>query len=159
MQIKIICVGKIKEKFFSAAVDEYIKRIGKYSRIEVIEVREESAADEDNEILVERCMQREAEGILKNIKSDDFVSALCIEGAQISSIELAKFIETNYISRGCDMDFVIGGSYGLHETVKKRADFKLSFSKMTFPHQLMRVVLCEQIFRAFKIYKNEKYHK
>lgn len=148
--IKFICVGKIKEKFYRDAIEEYIKRLKKYTKLEIIEVM-----DEPN---IEKALKVEEERISKHIKENDYVITMEIEGKMISSLDLASKIANTFINHS-NIVFVIGGSYGLSDTIKKRSNFALSFSKMTFPHQLFRVVLLEQIYRAFKINNNENYHK
>ena len=150
--IKIICVGKIKEKFFKEALEEYQKRLSKYTKISIIEVEDINL---NNEELIK---QKEKELILKHIDKKDYVITLEIEGKEISSIELSnKIQELETINP--NITFIIGGSYGLDETIKKISNYKLSFSKLTFPHQLFRVILLEQIYRAYKIKNNESYHK
>ena len=148
--MKIICVGKVKEKFFVDAIEEYSKRISKYIKLEIIEI-----PDEANESIA---MKKEGEKILSKIKDNDYVVILEIEGNILTSLEFAKKIDNNFNSNK-NLTFVIGGSYGLDESVKSRSDYKLSFSKFTFPHQLFRVILLEQIYRAYKINNNENYHK
>lgn len=148
--MKIICVGKVKEKFFVDAMNEYSKRISKYTKLETIEI-----PDESNESIA---MKKEGEKILSKIKDNDYVVTLEIEGNILTSLEFAKKIDNNFNSNK-NLTFVIGGSYGLDESVKSRSDYKLSFSKFTFPHQLFRVILLEQIYRAYKINNNENYHK
>ncbi len=158
MKISIICVGKIKEKFFNLAIDEYLKRLSKYAKINIIEVLDEKAPENISLAEEEIIKQKEANKILKNIK-DEFVVALCIDGKQLDSIEFSNFIQKNMNNGISHILFIIGGSLGLHSSVLERANFKISFSKMTFPHQLMRVILLEQIYRAERILKNEPYHK
>lgn len=148
--MKIICVGKVKERFFVDAINEYIKRISKYTKLEIIEI-----PDEANESIA---MKKEGEKILSKIKDNDYVVTLEIEGNSLTSLEFAKKIDNNFNSNK-NLTFVIGGSYGLDESVKSRSDYKLSFSKFTFPHQLFRMILLEQIYRAYKINNNENYHK
>lgn len=148
--MKIICVGRIKEKFFVDAIEEYSKRISKYTKLEIIEI-----PDEANESIA---LKKEGEKILSKIKDNDYVVTLEIEENSLSSLEFAKKIDNNFGSNK-NLTFVIGGSYGLDESVKSRSDYKLSFSKFTFPHQLFRVILLEQIYRAYKINYNENYHK
>ena len=143
--IKIVCVGKIKEKFYRDAIDEYMKRMGKYHKIEIVEVIDSNIRNEEVEIM-------------KRIGSRDYVVTMEIEGKSFSSVELSQFIDKTLISNSV-ITFVIGGSDGLSDVVKRRANYKLSFSKMTFPHQLFRVILLEQIYRSFKIINNEAYHK
>lgn len=150
--IKIICVGKIKEQFFKEAILEYEKRISKYTDIEIIEVIDEGLSD------MKTAIKRESEKILKYINNKDYIITLEIEGKELSSVELAKKIDTIY-NNYSNITFIIGGSYGLDDTIKKLANFHLSFSKLTFPHQLFRIVLLEQIYRSFKINNNETYHK
>ena len=148
--MKIICVGKVKEKFFVDAINEYSKRISKYTKLEILEI-----SDESNESIA---MKKEGEKILSKIKDNDYVVTLEIEGNSLDSLEIAKKIDNNFNSNK-NLTFVIGGSYGLDEAVKSRSNYKLSFSKFTFPHQLFRVILLEQIYRAYKINNNENYHK
>lgn len=148
--MKIICVGKIKEKFFVSAIEEYSKRISKYTKLDIIEISDEA------DITV--ALKKEGEKILSKIKDNDYVVTLEIEGNSLDSVEFAKKIDNNFNSNK-NLTFVIGGSYGLDDMVKLRSDYKLSFSKFTFPHQLFRVILLEQIYRAYKINNNENYHK
>lgn len=147
--IKIITVGKIKEKYFIDAIEEYKKRISKYSKLEIIEL---SDLNYDKE----KTLFEEGKNILSKISEKDFVITMEIEGKKMDSIELSSFIDKN-ISR--NITFVIGGSYGLSKEVKERSDYKLSFSDLTFPHQLFRIILLEQIYRSFRIINNESYHK
>lgn len=147
--IKIICVGKLKEKYLKQAVEEYSKRLSKYTKLEIIELPDESN---------EKALKLESEKIIKNIKDNDYVITLEIEGNNLTSEELAKKIDTTLITNP-NITFVIGGSYGLDKTIKERSNYSLSFSKLTFPHQLFRVILLEQIYRSFKIINNENYHK
>ena len=150
--IKIICVGKIKEKFLVAAIEEYTKRISKYTKIEIIELPD---YDINNKELV---LEREKENIIKYINSKDYIITLEIEGMQLSSEEFANKIDKIFINSS-NITFIIGGSYGLHSDIKNMSNYKLSFSKFTFPHQLFRVILLEQIYRVYKINNNESYHK
>ena len=143
--IKIICVGKIKEKYLREGILDYQQRILKYHKILLVELEDSNMRDESLKIL-------------KNIDNKDFVITLDIEGKELSSLQLADKIDKIFISNS-NITFVIGGSYGLDKIVKDRADFSLSFSKMTFPHQLFRMILLEQIYRVFKILNNETYHK
>ncbi|MDE6182270.1 MAG: 23S rRNA (pseudouridine(1915)-N(3))-methyltransferase RlmH [Eubacteriales bacterium] len=158
MKISIICVGKIKEKYFTMAIDEYSKRLSKYIKLNIIEVSDEKAPDNISKAEEEIIKQKEAERILKNIK-DEYVVALCIDGAEFDSVSFSEFIQGNLNKGVSHISFIIGGSLGLYKSVLERANFKISFSKMTFPHQLMRVILLEQIYRAERILKNEPYHK
>lgn len=150
--IKIICVGKIKEAFFRDAIDEYKKRLSKYTAVEIIEVQDEGLTDQKTAI------KKESEKILKVVNQKDFIITMEIEGKELSSQELASKID-NIFNINNNITFIIGGSYGLSDEVKQLSNFKLSFSKLTFPHQLFRIILLEQIYRAFKINNNESYHK
>ena len=150
--IKIICVGKIKESFYTEACLEYIKRLSKYTKLDVIEVEDSSIED------ASVAMSKEAEQIKKKIDKKDFIITLEIDGEQLSSIEFSKKIDSLTSNYG-NISFIIGGSYGLSEEIKNISNYKLSFSKMTFPHQMFRVILLEQIYRTYKIINNEKYHK
>ncbi len=158
MNITIICVGKIKEKFFSDAVNEYLKRLSRFAKIEIIEVRDEKIPDKASLRECEIILEKEGNAILSKIPKNSYVVSLCIEGKELSSPALADKIK--YISmEASNITFIIGGSLGIAEQVKQKSDFRLSFGKMTLPHQLMRVVLLEQIYRSFKILANESYHK
>ncbi len=150
--IKIITVGAIKEKYLRDAIDEYTKRLRKFTNLEIIELKDENL----NEI--EKNKIKEAEKIKKHIDKKDYIITLEIEGKQLSSEEFSKKIE-NTLIESSNITFIIGGSYGLADEIKSLSNFKLSFSKMTFPHQLFRVILLEQIYRAYKIMNNENYHK
>lgn len=159
MKITVIAVGKIKEKFFVDAIGEYSKRLSRYCKLEIIQVADEKTPDGASETVEEQIKEKEGERILSNIKEGSFVVALAINGAMLDSVELAEKIEKWGVSGISQIVFVIGGSLGLSSQVLARADYKLSFSKMTFPHQLMRVVLLEQIYRSYRIIQNEPYHK
>lgn len=159
MRINIVCVGKIKEKFYVSAIDEYSKRLSRYCRLDITEVADEKTPDNASEQVNLNIKEKEGDRILSAIKDDDYVIALAIEGRMLDSIELSEKIDKLGIMGNSSITFVIGGSLGLSQKVLKRADFKLSFSKMTFPHQLMRVILLEQIYRAYRIIKGEPYHK
>ena len=150
--IKIICVGKIKEDYLRNAIDEYSKRLSKYTKLELIEVM-----DVDNPS-IDITLSKERDSILKHINPKDYVITLEIDGNMVDSIEFSKKINQLFITNSC-ITFIIGGSNGLHDDIKKMSNYKLSFSKMTFPHQLFRVILLEQIYRSFKINNNESYHK
>jgi len=150
--IKILCIGKLKEKYLTDAVNEYYKRIKKYTNIELVELQECSIDDKNI------ALEKEKKLILKNLNPRDYIITLEIDGKEFSSLEFAKKIDTIFIANS-NIVFVIGGSYGLHDDVKDKANFRLSFSKMTFPHQLFRVLLLEQVYRAYKINNKEKYHK
>ena len=159
MNINIICIGKLKEKYWKDAIDEYSKRISRFAKLQVIELKETRVSDNPSQAEEEKVKESEGEEILKKIKQGDYVITLEILGKQLDSVQLADKIRTLGIEGKSNIDFVIGGSLGLSPAVSKRADFKLSFSKMTFPHQMMRVILLEQVYRAFKINNNETYHK
>ena len=158
LNVNIICVGNLKEKFFTDALSEYKKRLGRYCKFEVVELPEEKIADNVTQSQIDKTLKKEGDKILAKIGKSDFVVAMCIEGKQLSSEELSKKIEDISLTNST-VNFVIGGSWGLSDDVKKRADMRLSVSKMTFPHQLFRVMLAEQIYRAFSITANAKYHK
>ncbi|EIM06044.1 hypothetical protein A1A1_13077 [Planococcus antarcticus DSM 14505] len=159
MNISIISVGKLKEKYLKSGIEEYIKRLGSYSKINEIEVADEKAPEQLSDADMEIVKKKEADRILAKISPDAFVIALAIDGKMKTSEQLAKDIESLMTYGRSKIVFVIGGSLGLHDEVLKRADEKLSFSKMTFPHQLMKLILVEQVYRAFRIMKGEPYHK
>lgn len=150
--IKIICVGKLKEKYWKDAMEEYQKRLQKYVNLEIIEILDEGLLDKRT------CLKKEQEKIEKYLNPKEYLITLEIEGKEISSKEFADKINQILISNS-NITFLIGGSYGLSEELKKRANFKLSFSKLTFPHQLFRIMFLEQIYRCYKINNNESYHK
>ena len=159
VNITIICVGRLKEKFYTDAAAEYVKRLGGYAKTEVVELPEKKAPERPSTAEIQRCLEAEAAVIMEKIPKNAMVAALCIEGEQLSSEQLAEFIDSasaRGVSRVC---FLVGGSYGLHESVKKLAGMRLSMSKMTFPHNLARIMLLEQLYRAFKIREGGKYHK
>lgn len=159
MNITFVVVGKIKEKYFRDAVAEYQKRLSKYCRLDIIEVADEKTPDKASDLLEEQIKQKEADRILKNIKENAYCIALAIDGKKRDSVNFAGHIEKLGLSGKSNLVFVTGGSLGLHESVTRRADEQLSFSDMTFPHQLMRVILIEQIYRCFRIINGEPYHK
>ena len=159
MKITILCVGKVKEKFYRMAIDEYVKRLGRYCKLEIIEVADEKTPDNASEHEETLIKDKEGERILKNIRREATVIALAIEGKMFSSEQLVGKISQLAISGESHIQFIIGGSLGLSEKVLKEADLLLSFSKMTFPHQLMRVILLEQIYRSYRIIQGEPYHK
>ena len=156
MKIKIITLGKIKEKFLKDGIDEFLKRLTPYTSIEIIELTPVEIKDEN---LTQKALEQEAEKILANIKPDSYVITLEILGKQLSSEDFAQKINEITISGISELVFIIGSSCGISQKVSERADFKLSISKMTFLHQFARLLLVEQIYRAFKILKNETYHK
>ncbi len=147
MNITLLCIGKLKERYWTEAVSEYVKRLSRYCTLHIEELKEEPTPE------------KEGEALLRRIREDAFVITLEIEGASLDSIQLSRKIAELGLSGRSNLVFVIGGSDGLSDEVKARADYRLSFSKMTFPHQLMRVILLEQIYRSFKIAKGEVYHK
>ena len=157
--ITVVCVGKIKEKYFTDAISEYQKRLSRYCKLELLEVPDEATPDNPSMREKALVLEKEGERILKKIPDTAHVTALCIEGKQLSSEQLADNLSLLASSGVSHRVFVIGGSMGLSDAVKQRADMKLSFSPMTFPHQLMRVILFEQIYRAFTINHGGKYHK
>lgn len=159
MKITVVCVGKIKEKFYVQAIDEYSKRLSRYCKLEILEVADEKTPDNASDIVNQQIKDKEGDRILASIKDDAYVCVLAINGKMLDSVELSNKIDKLGIDGESNITFVIGGSLGLADKVINRADFSLSFSKMTFPHQLMRVILLEQIYRAYRIMKNEPYHK
>ena len=159
MNIDIICVGKLKEKYFRDAIEEYSKRLSRYCKLNIIEVNDEKTPDGQSEALDEKIKDLEGDRILKAIKEGTYVCALELKGKMLSSVEMADFIDKLPTYGHSNITFIIGGSLGLSKNVLDRADYKLCFSKMTFPHQLMRVILLEQIYRSFRIINNEPYHK
>ena len=150
--IKIITIGSIKENYLKDAIEEYKKRLSKYTNLEIIELKDEGLVEE------EKAKKIEAEKIEKYLNEKDYIITLEIEGKEYTSEEFAERIR-NILIENSNITFIIGGSYGLADTIKQKANMHLSFSKMTFPHQLFRVILLEQIYRAFKINNNESYHK
>lgn len=159
MKIDIICVGKIKENYLKDAIGEYSKRITRFSNINIYEVNDEKLSDHESEKEKEIVLKAEADRIKKYINNKAMIFSLCVEGKQYESESFAKLIQDSNINGKSDLQFIIGGSLGLHDDIKNISNVKLSFSKMTFPHMLMRVILLEQIYRAFKINNNETYHK
>lgn len=159
MNISIVSVGKLKEKYLKLGIEEYTKRLGSYAKIDLIEVADEKAPENLSDADMEIVKKKEGERILAKIGTDTYVIALAIEGKMKSSEQLAEDLQSLMTYGRSKVAFVIGGSLGLHEDVMKRSDEKLSFSKMTLPHQLMKLVLVEQVYRAFRIIKNEPYHK
>jgi 23S rRNA (pseudouridine1915-N3)-methyltransferase len=150
--IKIICIGKLKEKYLKEAEEEYLKRLKKYTTIELIELQDSPIDDE------KLALEKEKDLIEKHLTGKEYLITLEIEGKELSSIELSEKLDKTLITNS-NITFIIGGSYGIHSSIKEKSDFKLSFSKMTFPHQLFRILLLEQLFRSYKILNNEKYHK
>lgn len=159
MKITIIAVGKIKEKYYRDALSEYGKRLSRYCKLEMIQVEDEKTPDKASEAEEVRIREKEAERILKYIKEDAYVVTLEIAGRMIDSVEFAEKIERLSVRGVSHIQFVIGGSLGLHSKISGRSNMSVSFSKMTFPHQLMRVILLEQIYRCYRIIQGEPYHK
>ena len=159
MKITILAVGKVKESYFRDGIAEYLKRLSKYAKMEVVEVNDEKTPDnasEKEEVLIK---QKEGERLLKSMKEDAYTIVLAIDGKKLDSVSLAEKIDQLGVSGVSHIQFVIGGSLGLADEVLRKADMKLSFSDMTFPHQLMRLILCEQIYRSYRIIHNQPYHK
>ncbi|MBU7594158.1 23S rRNA (pseudouridine(1915)-N(3))-methyltransferase RlmH [Metabacillus halosaccharovorans] len=159
MNISIITIGKLKEKYLKQGIDEYLKRLTSYAKIEIIELPDEKAPENLSEIEMEQVKEKEGERILSKISDDTYVIALAIEGKMKSSEQMAKDLDQLATYGKSKVAFVIGGSLGLSSAVMKRSNDSLSFSKMTFPHQLMRLILLEQVYRAFRINRGEPYHK
>lgn len=159
MRISIICVGKIKEKFFRDAIEEYTKRLSRYCKLEILEVADEKTPDQASDAINQQILEKEGKRISNLIIDGAYVFSLAIEGKKTDSVSFAKKIETIGINGYSHIVFVIGGSLGIEETIKKKSNELISFSDMTFPHQLMRVILLEQIYRSYKITANEPYHK
>lgn len=159
MNVTILCVGKVKEKFYRDAIAEFEKRLSRYCKLDIIEVADEKTPDNASEVVERQIKEKEAECMEKYIREGAYVIALAIDGKQLDSVELSEKMEKLGISGNSNIVFVIGGSLGLADGILKRADFKLSFSRMTFPHQLMRVILLEQIYRGYRIMNHEPYHK
>ncbi|WP_368915832.1 23S rRNA (pseudouridine(1915)-N(3))-methyltransferase RlmH [Staphylococcus haemolyticus] len=159
MKITILAVGKLKEKYWKQAISEYEKRLSAYSKIEIIEVPDEKAPENMSDKEIEQVKEKEGQRLLAKIKPQATVITLEIQGKMLSSEGLAEEMQRHMTQGQSDFVFVIGGSNGLHENVLQRSNYALSFSKMTFPHQMMRVVLIEQVYRAFKIMRGEAYHK
>lgn len=159
MNITVIGVGKIKEKYLKLGIDEFSKRLSKYCKLDIVELDDEKAPEKLSKKEMIMVKDKEGKRILSKIKDNSYVIALAIDGKNLSSEELADKISDLAVRGNSSITFVIGGSLGLSDEVMKRADYKLSFSKMTFPHQLMRLILLEQVYRAFRINNNEPYHK
>ncbi len=159
MKITVIAVGRVKEKFYREALAEYAKRLGRYCKLEIVEVEDEKTPDRAGAAVEQLIRKKEAERILKHIREDACVITLEILGKEYDSEQFASELERMAIQGISHIQFIIGGSLGLHEEIKKKADQAVSFSKMTFPHQLMRVILLEQIYRGYRIIHREPYHK
>ena len=159
MRVTCVTVGKVKEKFYRQAIEEFQKRLQKYCKLDIIEVADEQTPDKAGAKIEEQIKGLEGQRILKHLREQEYVIALAITGKSLSSEELADKLEHLAVSGNSNITFVIGGSLGLSPEVLKRADYQLSFSAMTFPHQLMRVILLEQVYRSFRIINGEPYHK
>lgn len=159
LTVNIICIGKLKEKYWVDAIKEYTKRLSSFCRFSVSELPEWKVNSDPNEKQIQNILQEEGKAILQKIKPTDYTVAMCIEGKNISSPQLANLIDNVQLEGKSTVNFIIGGSWGLSDEVKQRADYKLSMGKMTFPHQMARVMLTEQIYRSFQISSNGKYHK
>ena len=159
MKITVLCVGKVKEKFFTDAIKEYSKRLSRYCKLEIVEVADEKTPDGASELVVNQIKEKEAERMEKYLPDSAYVIALAIEGKKLTSEKLAEKIDSLGISGTSHLVFLIGGSLGMSDRLLKRADYLLSFSDMTFPHQLMRVILFEQVYRSYRIIHGEPYHK
>lgn len=159
MNIRILCVGKIKEKFYRDALAEYEKRLSRYCKLQILEVADEKTPDRCPQALEDQIREKEAARLLSHIRENDYVIALAIDGKTYDSPAFAAQLEQLAVSGRSTISLVIGGSLGLHESLLQRADLRVSFSAMTFPHQLMRVILAEQLYRSFRIINHEPYHK
>lgn len=159
MLVKVITIGKLKEKYLLDGIKEYTKRLQAYTKMEYIEVSDESIPDKCSDAMATIIKDKEGVKVLSKIKNDEFVIVLDVAGKHIDSVELSDKMQQCMVDGKSTITFVIGGSLGHGKDILNRADFRLSFSKMTFPHQLMKLILVEQIYRAFKIMKNESYHK
>ncbi|MBQ3119123.1 MAG: 23S rRNA (pseudouridine(1915)-N(3))-methyltransferase RlmH [Clostridia bacterium] len=159
MNINIVAVGKIKEKYLKEAIEEYSKRLSRFCKLKITEVPDEPMSDRPNDAEKAAVLKKEAEKITSAISTTDVLVTLCVEGKQLSSEKFADFFANGTVSGASTFTFVIGGSLGLSDEIKAKSKLRLSFSEMTFPHQLMRVILLEQVYRAFKINSNENYHK
>lgn len=157
--VNIICIGKLKEKYLVDAIKEYSTRLRPFCKFNIIELDEYRLPDKPSEAQIKMCIEEEGKRILSKISKGDYVIPMCIEGKIISSEELSSLVQEAGVTGRSTVDFIIGGSYGLSDDVKKKGDFRLSMGRMTFPHQLARVMLCEQVYRAFQIMTGGKYHK
>ena len=159
LSITVLAVGRLKDRFFEDAAKEYLKRLSAYAKVEVVEVKAAELPENPSAALIAAALEREGEALLKKIPAGAGVITLCVEGRQLSSEAFADAIEKKALSGASQLVFVIGGSYGLAERVKRRSFLRLSMSEMTFPHRLARIMLLEQLYRAFKISRGETYHK
>lgn len=159
LSVKLICVGRMREKFFIDAFAEYSKRLGAYCKLEHLELTEQRLSDSPSQKEISAALEKEAAEIFRNIPDSAFTVAMCVEGKQMPSEAMAKLIKERELSGKPRLCFIIGGSFGLDESVKRKADLRLSMSEMTFPHHMARVMLAEQIYRGFKINEGSRYHK
>lgn len=159
MKIRIIAIGKIKEQYLKDGINEYLKRISAYSKIEIIEVNDSPVKDNPNDFDIEKAKQTEGKLVLNHIKNNDYVISLDMNKKEMDSIEFSSYLIKKIELSGSNLTFIIGGSYGLSDELKNRANDSISLSKMTFLHQMTRLILLEQIYRGFKIYSHETYHK
>lgn len=159
MKITILCVGKIKEKFYTEAIKEYSKRLSRYCKLEIVEVADEKTLENSSDTEIDLIKEKEGTRLLKALPADSYVIALAIDGKKYDSVKFSEKIQKLGLMGKSHITFIIGGSLGLHENILSKADERLSFSDMTFPHQLMRVILLEQIYRGYRIAMNEPYHK
>lgn len=159
MKIKIIAVGKVKENYLKEGINEYLLRLSPYAKTEIVEVDDSKVKDNPNQSDINKVISEEGERILAKIKNTDYVINLDLNKKEFDSVEFSKFIESKMVESGSSITFVIGGSYGLSQKVKERANYSISLSKMTFLHQMTRLILLEQLYRSFKILNNETYHK
>ena len=158
-KVSIICVGKMKEKFYIDAAAEYVKRLSRFCKLEIVELPEDRLPDDPSQAQIDAALAKEAESIRSKLPASCYIIAMCVEGKTRSSEELARLMEESVHQGGSHLVFLIGGSFGLHPSVKALASFKLSMSPMTFPHHLARVMVLEQVYRAFTIQEGSKYHK
>ena len=159
IKISVVCVGRIKEKYWTGAIDEYSKRLSRYCKLEIVELQDEKTPDGASDAMCDQIKKKEAERILSKLDDKALVCTLEIKGKKYTSESFSQFIEQSASKGISHIQFVIGGSLGLHESVLRRSDMGISFSDMTFPHQMMRVILLEQIYRGYRIMNNEPYHK
>ena len=158
MNIKIYAIGKCKD-FYKSGIDEYVKRLSSYCKLQIIELKDESIPDKPSDSQINKAIEAEGTRVLSLLKPNEYLISLDLNQKEMDSVEFSKFLSRKLEDNGSNISFVIGGSYGLSPALKSRANASISFSKMTFPHQLARLILLEQIFRAFKILNNETYHK
>ena len=159
LSVRLICVGRMREKFYTEAFNEYAKRLSAYCKFECVELSEQRLGDAPSQKEISAALEKEAAEIMKNIPDGSYICAMCVEGRQMPREAVAKLIREREGSGKPKLCFVIGGSFGLHESVKKKAELRLSMSEMTFPHHLARVMLAEQVYRGFKINEGSRYHK